>query len=95
MTTVVKDMALTPSVFLRWVPTAFGDLEHEVTGTNVEAGTAEKGISLTFEPQPPRVLGKLMVMERAKVTLTFRGYEDGEREAFLAHFFKVYQRGGG
>ena len=95
MSTVVKDMALTPAVFLRWVPTAFEGLDHVVTGTNVEAGSADKGISLTFEPQPPRVLGKLMVMERAKVTLSFRGYEDAEREAFLAHFFKVYQRGGG
>lgn len=95
MTTVVKDMALTPAVFLRWVPTAFEGLDYRLAGTDVEVGDAARGISLTFEPQPPRVLGKLMVMERAKVTLSFRGYDEAERDAFLGHFFKVFQRGGG
>ena len=69
MTTVVKDMALTPSVFLRWVPTAFGDLDHEVTGTNVVAGTAEKGIGVatTLMALPPVFLlpiGRFVFGER-------------------------------
>lgn len=89
-------MALTPEDFLRGVPLALRGLDYRVNGSDVAAGSAEHGLSITLRPLPPRKLGTgLLALARCEVTISFRGYDEAERSAFLQHFDQVYRRGGG
>jgi len=96
---VVKDMALTPEVFLRDVPRALEGLDYRMNGgaqgAAVEVGDAARGIAITVEPQEPRRLSGLWSMPRSKVTIAFQGYDAGEAAAFVQRFDKAFQRGGG
>lgn len=92
--TVVKDMALTPVDFLRDLDRALPGLDYRVDGHAVEVGTAERGLSIALKELPPRRIG-LLSLPRSEVSISFRGYGEGEREAFLERFFRAYQRGGG
>ena len=82
---VVKDMALTPEVFLRDVPRALEGLDYRVnggdSGATVEVGDAGHGIAITVEPQEPRRLSGLWSMPRSKVTIAFDGYDAAEAAA--------------
>ncbi len=92
---VVKDMALTPADFLRDLDRALPGLDYRVDGTRVEVGDAERGLSITLRELEPRRLSGLLSLPRCEIAIAFRGYEAAERDAFLAHFYKAYQRGGG
>jgi hypothetical protein len=92
--TVVKDMAITLSSFFRLLPRALTGSDHVIDGQNIQVGTAECGVMITIEEAEPRRIA-LVVIERCIVTLTFTGYDDAEREAFLILFDRAYQRGGG
>ena len=92
---VVKDMALTPADFLRDLDRALPGLDYSVEGTNVEVGSAGHGLSITLRELPPRRLSGLLSLPRCEIAISFRGYEAAEQEAFLEHFYKAYQRGGG
>ena len=96
---VVKDMALTPEVFLRDVPRALEGLDYRANGgangATVEVGDAAQGIVITVEPQEPRRLSGLWSMPRSKVTIAFHGYDAAEANTFIARFDKAFQRGGG
>ena len=92
---VVKDMALTPADFLRDLDRALPGLDYTVEGTSVEVGTAEQGLSITLRELESRRLSGLLSLPRCEIAITFRGYGEAEREAFLEHFYKAYQRGGG
>ena len=92
---IVKDMALTPADFLRDLERALPGLDYRINGTSVESGSAERGLSIALRELPPRRLSGLLSLPRCEITISFRGYEAGEQEAFLAQFYKAYQRGGG
>lgn len=96
---VVKDMALTPEVFLRDVPRALEGLDYRANGgaggATVEVGDPGHRIAITVEPQEPRRLSGLWSMPRSKVTIAFHGYDAAEAAAFVACFDKAFQRGGG
>lgn len=57
----------------------------------VGSGTA----TVTFEALPHALLGGLVRMPRAKVTLVFDGVGAAERSLFLRRFDIAFQRGGG
>ena len=92
---VVKDMALTPADFLRDLNRALPGLDYKVKGTSVEVGTADRGLSIMLRELEPRKLSALLSLPRCEIAITFRGYDTAEQEAFLEHFYKAYQRGGG
>ena len=92
---VVKDMALTPADFLRDLDRALPGLDYRVNGKKVEVGDAQRGLSIAIRELPPRRLSGLLAVPRCEISIDFRGYETAEREAFLEHFYKAYQRGGG
>lgn len=48
-----------------------------------------------FKELPTAVLGGLMALPRAQVTLQMQALSDEERAAFLRRFDKTFQRGGG
>lgn len=92
---VVKDMALTPAQLFRDIDRAMRGLDYRVEGQTVEAGTPERGLSISLRPLPPRRLGGLLSLDRSEVTISFRGYDERERAAFLDRFDRAYRRGGG
>jgi hypothetical protein len=55
----------------------------------------EQGVSITFEKLEPAVLGGLMRLPRARVTLHLNSLEPEERRRFLSFFDQTFQRGGG
>ncbi len=91
----VKDMALTPGEFFRGVALAMEGREYRVESHGVEAGAAERGISISIQPLPPRRLSGLLSLPRAQVTISFRGHGAEEEADFLQRFDRVFQRGGG
>jgi hypothetical protein len=91
----VKDMALTSDEFFRGVSLAMEGLDYRVDKTGVEAGSTQRGISISIEPLPPRRLSGLLSLPRAQVTISFRGYGADEEAQFLQRFDRVFQRGGG
>ncbi len=52
-------------------------------------------VTITFETLTPVRLGGLLELPRARVTLTFAGLSERERNAFLDRFDLAFQRGGG
>jgi len=88
-------MALTPEQFLRDIDRAMRGLDYRVEGHSVIAGNAERGLSISLRPLPPRRLGGLLSLERSEVTIAFQGYDAQEQTAFLDQFDQVYRRGGG
>ena len=93
--TVIKDMALTLEDFHRGLGSAMDGLEFSVNGGVVRVGTETHGITIAYTPLPTRVLGGLLQVPRGEVAITFQGYSEDERSAFLERFDRSYQRGGG
>lgn len=91
----VKDMALTPAEFFRGAALVMEDREYRVDSQGVETGSAERGISISIEPLPPRRLSGLLSLPRTQVTISFRGYGAEEEADFLQRFDRVFQRAGG
>lgn len=53
------------------------------------------GVSIIFEKLEPAVLGGLMRLPRAKVTLNLEALDAPARTKFLGFFDQTFQRGGG
>lgn len=62
---------------------------------DLSAAADGKTVSCTFEPEPDAVLGGLMRLSRARVVLDMSALPEPDRTAFLDHFEKTFQRGGG
>jgi hypothetical protein len=92
---VVKDMALTQQEFFRDIGRAMTGLDYRVEGQQVLSGGPGRGITIALSDLPPRRLSALMVLPRCAVTISFQGYDEAERQAFLAAFDQAFQRGGG
>ncbi len=92
---IVKDMALTRGEFLRSLEVVMQGLDYRVEGAVVTAGSADRGITITMDPLPPRRLSGLLSMPRAEVRISFHGYDESEQADFLGTFERAFQRGGG
>lgn len=64
-------------------------------GYDMPTGSDGKRVFCTFEPQADAVLGHLLRLPRALVTLHLEHLSVPEREAFVTHFDRHFQRGGG
>ena len=91
---IVKDMAASWGDIVRLLPVALRGWPYEVAGRTVAVGTPERGVVITAEDLPPRRIA-LLEVARSGVTLTFRGLDRDERNAFLTQFDRAFQRGGG
>jgi hypothetical protein len=73
-------------------------LDPAAPSTNV-GGTyqipSSDGVSISFEKLEPAVLGGLMRLPRARVTLNVEALDQPARAKFLAFFDQTFQRGGG
>lgn len=93
-------MALTPPEFERSLAVALQGLDYRLEDTGADggradAGTAARGITITFRALAPRRMSALLSLPRAEVTIAFRGYDAGEEAEFLERFDRAFQRGGG
>lgn len=64
-----------------------------INGTYKIPNTA--GVTIDFEKLEPAVLGGLMRLPRARVTLNLEALDLPARATFLAFFDQTFQRGGG
>lgn len=92
---VVKEMALTPADFRRGLAVLLQERAHSFDGGRASVAEPGRALTIDFLAKEPRVLGKLMVLPRAQVTISFEGYGPDEMRAFLSEFDRVFQRAGG
>lgn len=92
---VTKEMALTAADFRRSLAILFRDREVVFEGERAVLTEDGRSLAIDFQAREPRVLGKLMVLPRASVTIAFTGYDSAAADAFLAEFDRVFQRAGG
>ena len=52
-------------------------------------------VQIRYEEAPPKLLGGLLSLPQARVTLEFSEVSDAARTAFLNRFDIAFQRGGG
>lgn len=52
-------------------------------------------VELTFEPLPPQILGGLLALPRARITLAYINLGQSDADAFVQKFDRAFQRGGG
>ena len=87
-------MAITPVEFHRLLPRLARGMACATEEGRVRIGEAGKGIVITTRVLEPRRIAGL-VLERCRVELAFSGMDGSEVAAFLAHFDRVYHKGGG
>ncbi|MDH3581060.1 MAG: hypothetical protein OEM91_10610 [Hyphomicrobiales bacterium] len=92
---VEKVMALTLADFHRSLVTLAPGLALRDGQTEIEIDIGGAGVSITFEEQQETMLGGLLALPRARVTLELDGLDNAQRAAFLARFDRAFQRGGG
>jgi hypothetical protein len=94
-TTIKKQMGITHHEFVRLLPQAVGSHHFHVHGNKVDVEN-ELGhhIHIELGDEDVRQIA-LMRIPTTPVTLTFVGYDEDERTAFMQRFDRAYQRGGG
>ncbi|MFM9912411.1 MAG: hypothetical protein ACKVN9_02630 [Methylophilaceae bacterium] len=87
-------MSITVAEFLRLLPLAApaGLVSSDETGALIVAGTQRIQITLTQQSDKFFAALKLPQLE---VRLDFHQHSSAETSAFIAHFERIYQRGGG
>ena len=93
--TITKQMGITHAEFVRLLPRAVKTHHFWVHAAKVRIEEGHgKHIEIELGPEAMRQIA-LMRIATTEVTLSFIGYSDEEREAFLVQFDRAYHRGGG
>lgn len=92
---VEKIMSLSLREFHRSLKTLSPDAPLEMGERHVIIPADGGVVRIGYEPLERAILGGLLALPRAKITLEFGTLSDTERRAFLARFDKSFQRGGG
>jgi hypothetical protein len=91
---VTRDMGLTHAEFFRTLPGVLAGLRFQRQEATVEVFDADRHLTIHLAPEGQRRLAALR-LPVTRVTFVFRGYAEAERAAFLQHFERRFQRGGG
>jgi hypothetical protein len=91
---VEREMGLDHADFWRLLPRVLVSLRWERQGTRARIELAEGLIDIALGTEGVRRIA-LMTIPVTPVTITWRGVNAPEIEAFLARFDREYQRGGG
>ena len=92
---VEKLMALTLAEFHRSLKTLTPDITVEETQSEFVIPVDQSQVRIIFAPLETEILGGLLALPRAKVTLHLGKLDKSQRQAFLMAFDKAFQRGGG
>lgn len=94
MITITKNMGLTHADFFRLLPRAIDGRDYVRDGVRVTIREGDASVTITLGSQQVRKIA-LLEIPHADVTLTFDGWDEEAREAFMARFDRAFQRGGG
>jgi len=90
-----REMGVSHAEFFRTLPAALTGRDYTVSGTVVTVTeTADRRIVITLDPQSERRIAMLR-LPMTLVTFEFCGYAESEIAAFMRHFERRFQRGGG
>jgi hypothetical protein len=89
------DMTITHAEFLRLLPTALGRPGLAAAGPVVHIDDGDgRRIEVAIGPEESWQIGGL-ALPRTRVCLTLVGFPAADAVAFIAHFERRFQRGGG
>jgi hypothetical protein len=89
-----REMQLKREEFLRELPKAVGNLEHQVLGNKVTVKDGDRRVEIALTDEGERHLGSLdLPMER--IDFEFIGYTQEEIDAFMERFDQHTLREGG
>lgn len=91
---LTKEMGLRETEFLEALPAVLSGYEWECHGNVVTACQGDRTLRLEFGPEQVRRIASMSV-PWLPVTLTFFDYSEADRQAFINHFNRRFQRGGG
>ncbi|SEO56357.1 hypothetical protein [Aquisalimonas asiatica] len=91
---MTKEMGLREAEFVQALPAVLAGYEWQRTANRVTARKGTTAIHLEFGPEQVRRIASV-ALPLLPVTLTFVDCPGPERQAFLDHFNRRFQRGGG
>jgi hypothetical protein len=89
-----RDMTCTEADWLRWLPSAVGDLHWKLQTGAAGVRLGDGALGLKWQVAAPRVIG-LVELPLLKVSFRFGGVGEMQRQAFMKRFDLYMQRGGG
>lgn len=93
--TIRKQMGITHHEFVRLLPQALGSHRYHVHGDRVDVENDHgHRVHIELGEEAVRQIA-LMRIPTTPVTLTFDGYDEDARAAFMERFDRAYHRGGG
>ena len=93
-TIISKEMGITHEEFFRNIPRVLGSGDYIQEDDRVVLQSGDKRLEIKISEQGERRIA-LFVLPVTHVTLTFRGYDDGDVSATIERFDRAFQRGGG
>lgn len=87
-------MGISHAEFHRIRPALCDDAEVELLDNGLRARWSNRYLTITLAPETQRRIA-LLSLPSTLVTIEFFGFTDEQRAAFLAHFDRRFQRGGG
>ncbi|MEZ5583916.1 MAG: hypothetical protein R3F37_15315 [Candidatus Competibacteraceae bacterium] len=91
---ITREMGLTHAEFFRTLTRALAGWRFEIQGSTVQIFEQERRLTIALAPEQERRIA-LLRLPVTRVTFTFHDYSDAQRNAFLRHFERYFQRGGG
>lgn len=91
---LTREMGLSHREFFRTLPAAMGTLPFSIDGLTVTAVSGSRQLVITLAPETKRQLG-LLSLPTTRITFEFSDYTLADVDAFMHHFERRYQRGGG
>ena len=91
---IEKEMGITHQEFFRNIPRALDSDDYTKETGRVILDGGEKSLEISISEQSERRIA-LFVLPVTHVTLTFKGYAQGEVSASMEKFDRAFQRGGG
>lgn len=87
-------MGLTHAEFFRSLPPALDGLAYTTTATTVQVSDGSKHLLIELGPENERRIA-LLRLPFTRIRFEFNAYSADEVAAFMRHFERRYQRGGG
>ncbi len=91
---IEKEMGITHREFFRNIPRALGTDDYVKETGRVILASAGKSLEILISEQSERRIA-LFTLPVTHVTLTFKGYDEGDVTTTMKNFDRAFQRGGG
>jgi hypothetical protein len=92
--TISLEMGLTHAEFFRTLPAALGGRSYSIADSVITLEENDRLVMIKLAPESERRIA-LLRMPVTWVRLEFLNYRQTEVDAFMAHFQRHFQRGGG